>query len=65
MDKPTEKPIRHLTGKVRKVDVKKARSIKMRKGKVGVTKREFFAVLDKASQPVKSEAQSDSEQSQT
>jgi len=31
----------------------------------GITKDEFFAILDKASQPIKREAESDSEQSQT
>ena len=31
----------------------------------GVTKKEFFAILDKASQPIKREAESDSEKSET
>ena len=31
----------------------------------GITKKEFFAILDKASQPIKHEAESDSEKSQT
>jgi hypothetical protein len=31
----------------------------------GVTKKEFFRILDKASQPIKREAESDSKKSQT
>jgi hypothetical protein len=32
---------------------------------IGVTKKEFYAILDKASQPIKREAQSDSEKTET
>jgi hypothetical protein len=31
----------------------------------GVTKKEFFAILDKASQPIKHDAKSDSKKSET
>jgi hypothetical protein len=31
----------------------------------GLTKKEFFRILDKASQPIKREAESDSKKSQT
>lgn len=33
--------------------------------KEGITKKDFFKILDKASQPIKHEAQSDSEKSET
>ena len=36
-----------------------------RKSQSGVTKKEFFAILDKASQPIKREAESDSGKSGT
>jgi len=62
MDKPTEKPIRHLIGKVRKVDVKKARNFK--KGKIGttkdVTRAQFHSLVKKSAQPVKTTNESDS-----
>jgi hypothetical protein len=32
---------------------------------VGITKKEFFRILDKASQPIKHEAESDSEKTET
>jgi hypothetical protein len=42
----------------------KAGDIK-RKRQDGITKKEFFAILDKASQPIKHEAESDSGKSET
>ena len=64
MDKPTEKPIRHLTKKVRKVDVKKARNLKISKGKAGstrnVTREQFHSLVKKSAQPVKTTNESDS-----
>jgi hypothetical protein len=35
------------------------------KSQDGITKKEFFAISDKASQPIKHEAESDSETSET
>jgi hypothetical protein len=39
--------------------------IKRRNRDVGITKKDFHAILDKASQPIKREAQSDSEKTET
>ncbi len=64
MDKPIDKPIRHLTGKVRKADVKKARNLKISKGKAGstqnVTREQFHSLVRKSAQPVKPTNESDS-----
>jgi hypothetical protein len=50
---------KHKTEKAIKKHLKKT------KPPIGITKGEFFVILDKASQPVKHEAQSDSEKSET
>jgi hypothetical protein len=55
-----DKPIKHTVRKG-KVNMKVGNI----KPKSGVTKKEFFAILDKASQPIKREAESDSGKSQT
>jgi len=34
-------------------------------GSQGITKKEFFSILDKASQPIKREVEPDSEESET
>jgi hypothetical protein len=41
------------------------RESKDQNGKVGITKKEFLAILDKASQPIKREPESDSGKSET
>ena len=62
MDNKKDKRIRKVSGNWRG-DTKLA-DIK-HKRQDGVTKKEFFAILDKASQPINREAESDSEKSQT
>ena len=52
MDNPIEEP-RHISRRKARVDVKLSRPIRRKAGKSGITKREFFAILDKASQPIK------------
>ncbi len=49
--------LKHTSGK------KTRTSGTIKHDKLGITKKEFYAVLDKASQPIKREGQSDSEQS--
>jgi len=57
-----DKPAKFISVKKIRGDMKMG-EIKQRKS--GVTKKEFFAILDKASQPIKHEAESDSGKSQT
>ena len=64
MAKPIEESKR-ISGRKARMDMKLSKSAKRRGVKTGVTKKEFFAILDKASQPVKREAESDSEKSET
>jgi len=59
MDKLNDKSSgRKIRGDMRTGDIK-------RKRKDGITKKEFFAILDKASHPFKHEAESDSGKSET
>ena len=62
MDEPTKKPKRRK--RKGRADMKVG-EIKQRKAKSGITKKEFLAILDKASQPIKREAESDSKSSGT
>ena len=57
-----DKPIKHTVRKGKAT--MKVGNIK-NKRQDGVTKKEFFAILDKASQPIKCEAESDSGKSGT
>jgi len=50
-DKPLKPTVRKIRGDMKMGDIKR---------KSGITKKEFFAILDKASQPIKHEAESDS-----
>jgi hypothetical protein len=62
MEEPIERPKRiHKGKKELPMREPKHRTVK----NVGVTKKEFYAILDKASQPIKREAQSDSEKTET
>jgi hypothetical protein len=64
MDNLTEEPKHVIIRKDRKI--KPMGQIKQRNAKqVGVSKKDFHAILDRASQPVKSETQSDSEKTET
>ena len=54
--------IKRISGRKGKTDMQVG-TIKHRKAKSGITKKEFFAILDKASQPIKRETESDQEQS--
>ena len=58
-----DKQIRNTSGRKIRGDMKIG-NIK-NKRQDGVTKKEFFAILDKASQPIKCEAESDSGKSGT
>lgn len=46
-----------------KSDMKLRRSVGRKVGKLSVTKKDFHAILDKASQPVKDETESEPKQS--
>jgi hypothetical protein len=58
-----DEPISKISGRKIRGDMKIG-DIK-HKRQDGITKKEFFAILNKASQPIKREAESDSEKSQT
>lgn len=63
MDNKMDKPIKHISSRNMRGDMKIGNIKNKRQG--GITKKEFFAILDKASQPIKHEAESDSEKSET
>ena len=58
MKESAEKP-KHVSER------KIAKTVRPHRDKAGITKKELFAILDKASQPVKHEAESASESSGT
>lgn len=64
MDDNKEEP-KSISGRKRRVDKKLTKTSGRHKSKIGITKKEFLVILDKASQPIKREVKSDSEQSQT
>jgi hypothetical protein len=59
-DEPIRKTSGNWRGDMKGSDIKSRKVVQY-----GVTKKEYFAILDKASQPIKREAESDSEKSQT
>jgi hypothetical protein len=59
MNEPIEEPKR-ISRRKGKVDMKVG-TIKHHKARSGITRKEFHSILDKASQPIKREVESDSE----